>query len=166
MVKPPVHGSKETMTTAQALRDSPIEALEQLYREAPARPAPPRRFRGEVLHRVDTPFARSAAITALLVPFERAPFGVDFVTRTWFFFHPRLRVGHFRVEPGRSRWRDTEALLMRYDVSRLPIRGVLYDEVKPLGDTLCLALGGLDFERGTGDLFFFLLEAMPFEVTG
>lgn len=147
------------MTTVQGLRDSPLEALEQLYRDAPTGPVPARRFRGEVLRRVDTRFARSTTATALLVPFERLPFGVDFETCTWFFLHARVRLGRFRVEPGRSRWRETQTLRLVYDVSRLPFRGVLYDEVKPLNDTLCLGLGGLNRGVGMGDLFFFLLEA-------
>jgi hypothetical protein len=106
---------------------------------------------------VDTPFARSAAVTALLLPFERLAFGVDFTTSTWSFVHARARVGRFRVEPGRSRWRDTDTLRLRYDVSRLPFRGVLYDEVKPLEGGACLCLGGIDYPRGRGDLFYFLL---------
>ncbi len=146
------------MKTIQALRDSSVEQLERLYRDAPVAPVPLRRYRGEALARVCTRFARSAPITALLVPWERVPFGIDFATRTWFFVHPRVRMGRFRLEPGRSRWRDTDTLRMRYDVSRLPIRGLLYDEVKPLDETLCLGLGGINFGRGRGDLFFFALE--------
>lgn len=148
------------MTTMQALRGSSVEALEQLYRQAPVGPTPSGRFRGEVLRRVATPFARSPLVTAMLLPFERLPFGVDFITETWFFFDPRLRVGRFRLQPGRSRWRDTDTLYLLYDVSHLPIRGVLYDEVKPLSDTLCLGLGGINLDKGRGDLFFFGLQAM------
>jgi hypothetical protein len=150
------------MTTMQALRGSSVDALERLYRDAPLTPSllRPGVFRGEALGRVSTRFAQTTLVTALLVPFERVPFGVDFATRVWFFVHPRLRVGHFRVEPGRSRWRDTETLQLHYDVSRLPLRGVLYDEVKPLTETLCLGLGGMNFAKGRGDLFFFALEAL------
>ncbi len=148
------------MTTLRDLRQSSIDQLEQLYRDAPIRPPPKGRFRGEALARVDTRFARSAPITATLVPWERLPFGIDFETSTWFFVHPRVRVGRFRLARERSRWRETETFQMRYDVSRLPIRGVLYDEVKPLDETLCLGLGGINFERGRGDLFFFALESL------
>ena len=91
------------MQTAQELRHSPLEALEQLYRDAPVGPTPSRRFGGETLHRVDTAFARSARATALLLPFERLSFGVDFGTSSWFFIHPRIQLGRFRVVPGRSR---------------------------------------------------------------
>lgn len=148
------------MATAQGLRDSPLDALERLYGGTPAGSLPARRFRGEALRRVDTRLARSAAATAMLVPFERVPFGVDVGTRAWFFFHPRVQVGHFRVEPGRSRWRRTGTQRLLYDVSWLPFRGLLYDEVKPLDDTLCLGLGGINRGVGRGDLFFFLLEAL------
>ena len=144
------------MTTAPELRGSPLEVLERLYRDAPARPAPARRFRGEVLHRIASPYARRWSSAAVLLPFARLRFGVDFGSGAWFFVHPRVQLGHFRVEAGPSRWRDTQTLQLHYDVSRLPFRGVLYDEVKPLSDTLCLGLGGLD--REPGDLFFFLLE--------
>ncbi len=146
------------MTTLRDLRQSSIEELERLYRDAPIGPAPRGRFRGEALARVDTRFARAAPITAMLAPWERMRFGIDFATRTWFFVHPRVRMGRFRLEPRRSRWRDTETFRMLYDVSRLPLRGLLYDEVKPLDDSLCLGLGGINFERGRGDLFFFALE--------
>jgi hypothetical protein len=145
------------MTTAQELRSSPLEVLERLYREAPVGPVPSKRFHGEVLHRVDSPFAHSMAAAAVVLPFERLSFGVDFESCAWFFLHPRVRMGHFRVEPGRSRWRDTQTLQLHYDVSKLPFRGVLYDEVKPLSETLCLGLGGLN--RDVGDLFCFVLEA-------
>lgn len=146
------------MTTANELRGSSLEVLERLYREAPMGPLPSRRFRGEVLHRVDTSFARSTTASAVSLPFERLSFGIDFERCAWFFVHPRLRLGHFRMEPGLSRWRDTQTLRLHYEVSRLPIRWALYDEVKPLSQTLCLGLGGLNYEVGTGDLFFFLLE--------
>lgn len=148
------------MTTMQALRESSAEALEALYRDAAVGPVAARRFRGVALRRAGAGLARSAAVSALLAPFERLPFGVDFATRTWFFVDPRVALGRFRLEPGRSRWRDTDALRMRYDVSRLPFRGALYDEVKPLSDTLCLCLGGINLPRGRGDLFFFALEAI------
>jgi len=141
------------------LRSSAPGELERVYREAPPAPAPEGRFWGRVLGRVDTSLARSRAVTAILLPFERLRFGVDFTAGRWFFVHPRARLGRFRLEPGRSRWRDTETLRVRYDVSRLPLRRVLYDEIKPLSRDVCLGLGGVNLERGLGDLFFFLLEA-------
>jgi hypothetical protein len=149
--------SLEPARQAEILRTSSVDVLERVYVDAPVAPLPRAHLRGQVLGRVDTPFARSAAVTALLVPFERLSFGVDFTTSTWSFVHPRIRLGRFRVEPGRSRWRDTDTLRLRYDVSRLPFRDILYDEVKPLDGGICLGLGGIDYARGRGDLFFFLL---------
>lgn len=145
------------MTAAQ-LQGSPLEVLERVYREAPARRPAARRFGGEALCRVDTRFARSPAASALLFPFEHLSFWVDFVACTWAFVHPLVRMGSFRVDLGASRWRDTQTLRLRYDASRLPFRRILYDEVKPLSDDLCLGLGGIDFDRGTGDLFYFVLQ--------
>ena len=144
--------------SAPELRTSSLEALEQIYREAPMGPVPSSLFRGQVLQRIDTPFAHSRTGSAVALPFERLTFGIDFARCAWFFVHPRLQAGHFRISPGRSRWRDTQTLQLHYDVSRLPFRGVLYDEVKPLSATLALGLGGLNRDVGKGDLFFFLLE--------
>jgi len=149
------------MTTLADLRASSLDALEELYRGGAIGPRPRGRFRGRVLCRVDSRLAKSKSGTAILLPFERAAFGIDFDRSVWFFVRPWLRIGRFRVEVGPSRWRDAEVLRLEYDVSRLPrpIRGFLYDEVKPLSDTLCLGLGGINAGRGKGDLFFFALEA-------
>lgn len=148
------------MTTGQELRNSSLEALERLYRSTPPRPAPRGSFHGEVLHRVNSPFARSMSAAAVTWPFERLRFGVDFNAGAWFFLHPGLRLARFRLTPGPSRWRDAQTLQLHYDLSQLPFREQLYDEVKPLSDTLCLGLGGLNRQpENEGDLFFFLLEA-------
>jgi len=147
------------VTTLADLRASSLDRLEELFRAAPIGPPPHRRLHGEVLCRVDSRLARSREGAAVLLPFQRLPFGVDFASRTWFFVDPRLRTGHFRLEQQRSRWRDTEVLALHYDVSRLPrrIRDRLYDEIKPLADDLWLGLGGLNAPVGDGDLFFFAL---------
>jgi hypothetical protein len=94
--------------------------------------------------------------------FKWTPFGVDFDTRLWFFWHAALAAGRFEPRPGRSRWRDTEAVGLHYHVSRLPgpVRGVLYDEVKPLSADLCLCIGGINAPRGQGDHFFFALQRL------
>ena len=148
------------MPPLPALHGSSLDALEELYRLAPIGPTPRGCFRGHVLARVDNPLARSRRGDVILAPFERAPFGIDFASSTWYFVHPALRVGRFRTELGRSRWRDAEVLGLHYDVSRLPgvVRGFLYDEVKPLSDTSCLGLGGINADDG--DLFFFALERL------
>jgi hypothetical protein len=149
------------MTTLVDLRASSLDELEELYCSAPIGPRPRGGFRGRVLRRVESRLAHSGSGTAILLPFERAPFGIDFERSIWFFVRPWLRIGRFRADVGPSRWRDAEVLRLEYDVSRLPrpIRGFLYDEVKPLSDTLCLGLGGINADRGKGDLFFFALEA-------
>lgn len=149
------------MPTFDELARGSLASLEQAYREARLGPEPRGIFRGRALARVDGALAKSLRGAAFALPFERLPFGIDFDARAWWFVHPRLRIGHFRVVPGRSRWRDAETLRLVYDVSRLPgpIRGMLYDEVKPLGAGLCLGLGGIDAGPGEGDLFFFALEA-------
>ncbi len=148
------------MMTLADLRASPRESLEDLFRSAPVGPPPRGRFRGEFLTRVDSRLARSRQGAAVATAFERAPFGIDFDSATWFFFDPRLRGGHFRLQASRSRWRETDVLAMHYDVSRLPrpIRGRLYDEIKPLDADLILGLGGLNAPVGDGDLFLFALR--------
>jgi hypothetical protein len=150
------------MLTLADLRESSLDALEAIYREAPIGPRPRGRFRGHALLRVDSRLARSSLGSLILLPFEHAPFGIDFRRANWFFVHDRMRIGQFRVEQGRSRWRDAEVLRLEYDVSRLPrpIRRFLYDEVKPLTETLCLGLGGIRAGHGKGDLFFFALEPL------
>lgn len=146
------------MTTIETLRGSSLDALEALYREAPMGPPPAGRFRGTVLRRVPGKLTRSLAGEAILAPFERLRFGIDFEKRLWWFLRPGIAMGRFRVDPGPSRWRGTDTLRLRYDVSRLPIRAGLYDEVKPLSATLCLGLGGINADEGLGDLFYFALE--------
>ena len=91
--------------------------------------------------------------------FDLLRFGIDFDDARWFFVAPRMRVGHFRASVGPSRWRDTSTVRLDYDVSRLPgpVRGLLYDEVKPLSDDLCLGIGGTNADRGEGERFFFAL---------
>lgn len=149
------------MTSLAELRSSSLASLEEMYRAAPMGPPPRGRMRGHVLARVESRLAKSLKGALILAPFARAPFGVDFTNATWFFVRPWLRMGRFRTELGRSRWRDADVLRLEYDVSRLPrpVRNFLYDEVKPLGDALCLGLGGINAPRGDGDLFFFALES-------
>jgi len=69
-------------------------------------------------------------------------------------------MGHFQTQVGESRWRDTDAVSLRYQRSRLPrfVRDVLYDELKPLSADLVLGIGGINQDRGAGDHFFFALE--------
>jgi hypothetical protein len=148
------------MTTLADLRASSLAELEQLFLRAPLGPAPRGRFRGEVLARVDSGLAHSRKGALILAPFERLPFGIDFDASRWFFVHPALRLARFRLERGRSRFRACEVLALDYEGSRLPgpIRSFLYDELRPIGEALCLGLGAINAPAGEGDLFFFALS--------
>lgn len=144
------------------LRECSLDELEVLFAsDRPVR-APAGCFRGRMLSPLRTRGARTPTGRFIGFAFGTATFGIDFRTKAWFFFHPRLQVARFEPRVGPSRWRDTEAVTLHYERSRLPapIRGALYDEVKPLTDTICLGLGGINAERGDGDQFFFALEKL------
>ena len=145
-----------------------VAELETLYVEPRSVAMPSGRYRGVHLAWLDTPGARHPLIRPLQhLGFRLLPFGVDFIRQRWFFFHPALGVGRFVTEAGRSRWRDTETVRLRYEVSRLPrpVRALLYDEVKVLSPALCLGLGGINAPRGQGDHFFFALVSSAQAVT-
>lgn len=145
------------------LRRMRLDELESLY-AGERRCGPPRGcYRGVFLRHLRTPGAQELQNQLMVrLGFEYTPFGVDFDENRWFFLDRRLLIGHFRPVEQASRWREAEVVALHYDVSRLPsfVRGMLYDEVKPLDERLCLGLGGINDERGAGDLFFFALERM------
>jgi len=152
------------MTTSLAkLKQCSLAELEELYAAQRHVAIPEGCFRGSHLARLPNPGARKP-ITRISqsIAFDALPYGVDFRSCLWFFLHPRLQIGRFAPTVARSRWRDTDTVALSYHVSRLPppIRGLLYDEVKPLSETLCLGLGGLNRDRDRGDHFFFALERM------
>lgn len=123
--------------------------------------APTGLWRGTYLGMLDTPGARDPFFRVVCyLGWELSPFGIDFDTNLWFFVHPKLQVGRFETVVGKSRWRDTETVRLHYETSRLPalVRNVLYDEVKPLSENLCLGLGGVNAGRGQGDRFLFALS--------
>ncbi|HJL18214.1 MAG TPA: hypothetical protein RMH99_21300 [Sandaracinaceae bacterium LLY-WYZ-13_1] len=138
--------------------------LDSVY-ERPTELPPPRGvWRGHVLARIEHetsehPFWRWSE----RLGFEWNRFGIDFDRRLWFFWTRRLAMGRFEPRVHRSRWRDTDAIGLHYEVSRLPafVRGVLYDEVKPLSERWMLGIGGMNGERGVGDHFWFALERRP-----
>jgi hypothetical protein len=133
-----------------------VAELDALYCSAPLGPLPAGLFTGRMLRYLDTP-PLVRALDWLL--FDAPPYGIDFDARLWWFVHPRLAAGRFELTRGASRWRDTETLRLSYERSLLPgpIRGLLYDEVKPLDETQCLGIGGINRQRGRGEHFFFSL---------
>jgi len=148
-----------------AVRALDLTGLERLFTDVRFGPRPSGVYRGTQLALLETAGARKPLWRIVdRVAFGLLPFGVDFQRNLWWFGHPRLAAGRFRLSPApvHSRWRETEVLALEYDVSRLPrrVRDGLYDEVKPITERLCLGLGGLNREVGEGDHFFFALERM------
>ena len=134
--------------------------LESIFAEERPVAVPSGRYHGTYLRQLDHPGAQRLSVRALdLVGFRLTPFRVDFDRCCWMFFHPWLAAGRFRAVAQPSRWRGTEVVALHYEVSRLPrlIKGVLYDEVKPLDPDLLLGLGGLQGGPGEDDHFFFAL---------
>ncbi len=152
-----------TFETTADLRRLDQPGLEALFATEAPPVEPSGLFRGTYLGPVDSPAARSLASRLLILPaFRLLPFSVDFSACCWVMGLPAVRAGRFRAERGPSRWRETEVLQLHYEASRLPgpVRRLLYDEVKPLSDNLCLGLGGVNAEKGEGEIFFFALERM------
>jgi len=144
------------------LERSTLAELDELYCRAPAADfgIPRGCYDGTHLCRVDRPGARRRLYLGTLA-FSLVPFGVDFDHRRWFFGgRRRLAMGAFEPRIAPSRWRAVEVVALHYDLSRLPwfVRRLLYDEVKPLSDELCLGLGGVQNVRGDTDHFFFALR--------
>jgi len=133
------------------------QALEDHFRASQPGPDPRGLFEGRFLCWVDGPPPSMRLVDTLL--FRALRFGVDFDRGVWWFVRPRVTVGRFRSSRGPSRWREAEVLRLEYDVSRLPppLRTMLYDEVKPLTEDLCLGLGGVNAPNGRGAHFFFAL---------
>src|SRR5450755_2875649 len=98
-----------------------LEELDELYRDSPLLELPRARFRGTTLVRLHNEGVKLQPYRFFeWLGFRVAPWGIDFVRNDWFFFSPVLGSGHFEAAPGRSRWRDTDAIALRYDVSQLP----------------------------------------------
>jgi len=143
------------------LKTLDLSELEELYESVGEIEVPTGIFRGTLLNWLPVPEGQAPLLRPLIwLGFDLSPFGVDFDARRWFFLFERSpRVGRFEPVVARSRWRDTEAVRLHYEVSRLPrfLRSNLYDEVKPLSDRLCLGIGGVNADRGKGEQFFFAL---------
>ena len=147
--------------TLSELRAASLDELEAVYASDRPFALPAGCYRGIHLRRLTTPGA-SRLVNRLpqYLGFEASPFGIDFDRACWFFYSRRLCAGRFTAAIAPSRWRPTPTVTLDYAASRLPapVRGVLYDEVKPLSESLCLGLGGTNAERDQGDHFFFALE--------
>ncbi len=145
------------MISADELTTKSLAEIEALYQSAPVGPLPRGLFLGRTLHYLPRGPVAHALDFAL---FDALPYGLDFETCHWWFARPGWQAGRFGFREGPSAWRATRTLQLTYDHSRLParVRALLYDEVKPLGDDLCLGLGGVRGDAGTGDHFFFLLR--------
>ncbi|MCA9668692.1 MAG: hypothetical protein KC503_24030 [Myxococcales bacterium] len=150
-------------TALDDLRLMSLEQLERCYAAAHKNvliSLPTGCFEGFLLARLTNRGARRLSVRASeAFAFKLFSFGIDFDAGSWFFGPTRLRIGRFVADIGPSHWRDVSTVVrLRYTPSRLPFRHLLYDEVTPLGPSLCLGLGGLDAERGEGDHFFFALS--------
>ena len=138
-----------------------VEELEAAFGHRDEIRVPRGVHRGHFLAWLDNPSARQKRWRwPQRAGFQWTPFGVDFDRNLWFFFTPAVAMGRFEARVERSRWRGTDAVVLRYERSRLPLafRRILYDEVKPLDDGLVLGIGGSNAGRGRGDHFFFALE--------
>ncbi len=147
--------------TLEALRTASLAELEALFALGDATAVPRGSFRGTFLRYLETRGARRLRWRAFYeLIFRPFRFGVDFDTRRWSFGVPSLQIAHFEPRLQPSRWRDTQAVALHYQRSRLPgiVRGLLYDEVKPLSEDLVLGIGGVNAERDDGDHFFFALS--------
>ncbi len=146
---------------AGALARASLDELERIYAAERSLELPRGRFVGRVLHRLQNRGAKHPLWRRVeWFGFEAISFGVDFEACVWTFTPRRIAMGRFEPRIGRSRWRDTETVQLHYDRTRVPhaVRRILYDEVKPLSDELCLGLGGINAGPGKGDHFFFSLR--------
>ncbi len=144
-----------------------VEALERAFSHGPVGRLGSGLVRGAFLAPVASRGAARLSVRVIdAMLFRAVRWGLDLDARRWWFESPRLAAGAFRVVEGPSRWRDTRVLQLHYDVSRLPVRGLLYDELKPLEDGRILGLGGLALDRGEGDHFFFELTRIERKSAG
>jgi hypothetical protein len=144
-----------------AIRRLSVRELDALYIQSPLRPLPRGVFDGRVLRWLASARRlRNAGFVFLeWVGFELFSWGIDFDSSAWWVGAKCLQGGNFCGTEGPSRWRPTECVRLRYDNEPLPFaRRLLYDEVKPLSDELCLGIGGINADGGVGDHFYFLLQ--------
>jgi hypothetical protein len=143
-----LHGRTEAELAALFCEDRPLAV-------------PTGQFRGELLAWIDSPASRHLLWRPMLaLMFGKSPFGVDFDSRRWMLASPRFKLGHFEAAVDRSAFQPARVVALRYHLSRLPglVKGMLYDEVQPLGPDQCLGIGGLVLEGTRHPAFWFALE--------
>ena len=140
------------------LRHASFAELCEVLSDAPCAPWPGGVWRGTWL----MPWPeRSRAVTLLNhLIFDVTPYGIDLDRAAWWFVHPRARIARFTASLGPSRFVASDIVRLEYAVSALPrpLRGILYDEVKPLGPELMLGIGAIDRAPGVGERFLFQLQ--------
>lgn len=151
-----------------ALEKLTAQELEALYLHNDAFAIPTEgTYRGRYLLRIDSEASRNWFYNFVVYAcFQTRHFGLNFFRdhANWYFHHKSLAAGYCAPTTQRSRWRDCDVIALDYAKSRLPapIRNLLYDELKPLSDTLLLGMGGANLKnRSKGDLFFFCIELVP-----
>ncbi len=156
-------GPVATDWTLSELTSMSVGHLDSVYRRPVELTAPEGVYRGHALARIEHATSRQPLWRwSERIGFEWTPFGIDFDRRVWFFGGRTLALGRFEPRAHRSRWRDTRAIGLHYEISRLPglVRRALYDEVKPLSPRWMIGIGGMNGERGVGDHFYFALERL------
>ncbi|MCB9555289.1 MAG: hypothetical protein H6707_04240 [Deltaproteobacteria bacterium] len=143
--------------TIEHLRCASAERLEAIYAAPHSAPAPSGLYRCIDLGPTPANGARWAKLAVTL--FFQLELAIDFDRRCWLIGPCRWATGEFSLPCQPSRWRATETYCFDYRETRLPepIRCLLYDEVKPLTEGLCLGLGGINADAGRGDLRYFAL---------
>jgi hypothetical protein len=149
---------------AADFRAKSLSQLETLFMQpAPLAYPVPGNYAGKWLKRIENAGTyKPFNLISQWLMFEIMPFGITFQndnTGIWYFFNPALAAGNFVMKNGASMWRDTKAVALNYETAKLPgfVRGILYDEIKPLSENHALGIGGFKGPAGDGDNFFFLL---------
>ena len=141
--------------TADDLAALDLAALEDVFVTARCHPLPSGVWQGRYLRELPMSLPKRLVARAM---FRWPTFGLDLDHREWWFHDPARRVARFEPRPGRSRWRETEVVQLDYQrTGPRVIRGMLYDELKPLGPDCILGLGGSNHDGARGTWFYFAL---------
>jgi hypothetical protein len=153
--------SVEPAITLAGLKGSRLDRLEQIYLESEPAKLGDGLHKGHFLGMLDSVDAGKPGLWLISNGgFNWTPFWIDFSKNLWCFWHPKVALGKFETTLGPSRWRETRTYQLHYGCSHLPgfVKRHLYDEVKPINETICLGIGGVNAPGNKGDLFFFALE--------